>query len=71
MKELLKIGRENKELTTRQLSKFTLIDQALISKYENGNRLPAKKQLPILAEALEINLEELTVAWYKKSLPQF
>lgn len=66
MKNLLKSGRENKELTTRQVATFTEIDQALISKFENGYRTPTKKQIAILADVLDINVNTLTTAWYKK-----
>ncbi len=68
MKDLLKLGRENKNLKTRELAALTNIDQALISKFENGLRNPTEKQITLLSEILEINHKELQTAWYKQKL---
>lgn len=68
MNELLKSARQNKKYTTRQVAELTNIDQALISKFENGLRIPTKKQIQTLAQILEIDLKSLLVAWYKVKL---
>lgn len=68
MKNLLKTARQKKEFSTRKLAEITKIDQALISKFENGYRIPTEKQIHLLSEILEINKEELLVAWYKQKL---
>lgn len=68
MKDLLKTARESKNIRTRQLAEITQIDQALISKFENGYRIPTEKQIAILSEVLGINHDELLVAWYKQKL---
>lgn len=68
MKDLLKNGREEKGFSTRKLAELTDIDQALISKFENGFRIPTKKQIQILSQLLEIDLKQLLVAWYKVKL---
>ena len=68
MKEILKTARQNKNYTTRQLAELTNTDQALISKFENGLRIPTKKQVQTLAQILEIDLKPLLVAWYKVKL---
>jgi transcriptional regulator with XRE-family HTH domain len=68
MKDLLKTAREVKNIRTRELAEITQIDQALISKFENGLRLPTEKQIQLLAEVLEINYNELQIAWYKQRL---
>lgn len=68
MKNLLKNGRENKGFTTRELAKTVLIDQALISKFENGSRIPTKDQILKLAIALDINKEELLSKWLKNKI---
>ncbi|RAR75430.1 helix-turn-helix domain-containing protein [Flavobacterium aciduliphilum] len=68
MKDLLKNGRENKKITTRELALLTKIDQALISKFENGQRIPTELQIKVLASILEIDLNTLLVAWYKQKL---
>lgn len=66
--QILKEARYEKELTTRKLAEFTAIDQALISKFENGYRIPTRKQVQLLADNLEINLKTALVAWYKVKL---
>ncbi|MBL7886518.1 MAG: helix-turn-helix transcriptional regulator [Flavobacterium sp.] len=68
MKDLLKKARESKSLKTRELAELTQIDQALISKFENGFRIPTEKQIKILSDVLGIDLNELLVAWYKQKL---
>jgi len=65
---LLKNGRENKGFKTREVSRFLTIDQALISKFESGQRHPTKKQIVQLAELLEIDFETLMVAWLKEKI---
>lgn len=72
MKEFLKEARKSKQLSTRKLTELTDIDQALISKFESGSRIPTKIQIEKLATILEINLKDILVAWYKvKILHEF
>jgi len=68
MKTLLKNGREKLNLKIREVSQSTEIDQALISKFESGNRKPTKDQIIKLAKVLEIDLETLMVAWLKEKI---
>jgi transcriptional regulator with XRE-family HTH domain len=68
MKEILKQPRIEKGYSTRKLAELTKIDQALISKFENGLRVPTKKQIQNIAFVLEIELPNLLVAWYKTKL---
>ena len=68
MKTLLKNAREKKGLKTREVAQLLGIDQALISKFENGFRIPTKKQIQTLAQILEIDIKPLLVAWYKVKL---
>lgn len=68
MKDLLKKARENNGFTTRQVSLLLNIDQALISKFENGQRMPTRVQINQLSELLKIDLELLTVAWFKQKI---
>ncbi|MFD2891420.1 multiprotein-bridging factor 1 family protein [Flavobacterium chuncheonense] len=68
MKDLLKKGRLDQGLSTRKLAEMADIDQALISKFENGYRIPTKKQIQTLATLLKIDLRSLLVAWYKVKL---
>ena len=68
MKDILKVARENKNLKTRELAEITKIDQALISKFENGQRTPTEKQIYILAATLKIDTNTILVSWYKQRL---
>lgn len=72
MKELLKEARNSKKISTRKLSELTNIDQALISKFESGTRIPTKIQIQKLVAVLDLNLKNTLVAWYKvKVLHEF
>ncbi len=68
MKNLLKTARENKNLKTREVAQLLGIDQALVSKFENGNRKPTREQITKLASILEIDYETLMVAWLKEKI---
>ena len=68
MKILLKNAREKLNLKIREVSQLTEIDQALISKFESGNRKPTREQIITLAKVLEIDLETLMVAWLKEKI---
>ena len=68
MKTLLKNAREQKGLKTREVAQLLAIDQALISKFENGSRKPTKDQVIKLASLLEIDFETLLVAWLKEKI---
>ncbi len=50
MHQMLKIAREQKGLKTREVAQLLGIDQALISKFETGNRKPTRDQLVKLAQ---------------------
>ena len=45
MKNLIKNAREQKGFKTRELAHLMKIDQALISKFENGSRKPTREQV--------------------------
>ena len=68
MKTLLKNAREQKGLKTREVAQELKIDQALISKFENGTRRPTKDQIAKLSSFLNINYETLMIAWLKESI---
>jgi Fic family protein/DNA-binding XRE family transcriptional regulator len=68
MKNLLKTARENKNLKTREVAQLLGIDQALISKFENGKRNPTRDQIAKLSTILEIDFETLMVAWLKEKI---
>jgi Fic family protein len=68
MKSLLKTAREKKGLMIRQVAQELGIDQALVSKFESGARKPTKVQLKKLAQLLQLNEQELLVAWLKEKI---
>ena len=68
MKTLIKSYRELKQYKTKDLAQITGIDQALISKFESGNRIPTKTQIIKISEVLEIPLEEILPLWVKEKV---
>jgi transcriptional regulator with XRE-family HTH domain len=46
----------------REVAQLVGIDQALISKFESGNRRPTKEQVVKLAILLEIDFESIMVS---------
>jgi len=68
MKTLLKNARNAKGLLTREVANLIGIDQALISKFESGKRLPTRKQIKSLSQHLEIPFEELQIVWLKEKI---
>lgn len=68
MKMILKNARKLKGLKTREVAQELGIDQALISKFENGTRKPTKSQIAKLASLLNIDYETLIVAWLKEKI---
>jgi transcriptional regulator with XRE-family HTH domain len=68
MKTLLKKAREQKGLKTREVAQLLDIDQALISKFENGLRLPTWNQISKLASLFEIDSESLKITWIKEKI---
>jgi transcriptional regulator with XRE-family HTH domain len=73
MKTLAKIlleNRQNNGLSVRQLAQNCGIDAALVSKFENGNRLPTEEQVRLLASALSIPFAEMRKAWLAEKVYQ-
>jgi Fic family protein/DNA-binding XRE family transcriptional regulator len=68
MKTLLKTYREFKQYKTKELANFTGIDQALISKFESGKRIPTKAQVIKLSEVLDIPLDKILPEWVKEKV---
>lgn len=68
MNALLRVAREKKGLKTRQVAELLKIDQALVSKFESGQRNPTRKQLMQLAELLDIDPETILVLWLKEKV---
>jgi Fic family protein/DNA-binding XRE family transcriptional regulator len=68
MKNLLKNAREEKGFKTRELAHLMKIDQALISKFENGSRKPTRDQVAKLAQILGLDYETLLISWLKEKI---
>ncbi|MFT5620245.1 MAG: transcriptional regulator with XRE-family HTH domain [Flavobacteriaceae bacterium] len=67
----IKSKRKALKLRSLDLAQVLRIDQALISKYENGKRIPTKDQIKPLAKTLEIDYDELMVLYYKDLLLKY
>ncbi len=61
--ELLRELRESKGLLLREVASKMNMDQALLSKIERDERRPTKDQIPLFAEAFEVQADELMVAY--------
>lgn len=61
--QILRGARQAKGLKLREIASFLKIDQALISRYENGDRMPSEDQLVMLAKFLDLNPQQLKRAW--------
>ena len=61
--KIIKDVREAKGLYLRQVAAELDIDQAIISKFEHGDRKPSKEQVILFAEFFKIDKEELLIAW--------
>lgn len=68
MKSYLKKAREQQGLRVRELANKLGIDQALVSKFESGQRIPTRKQIFELATALEISAQDLLSLWLKEKI---
>lgn len=60
--EAIRKYRKVKKLTQKQLGELSNTSESTIKQYELGKRQPRIKQLKQIAEALEINVEELFFA---------
>lgn len=63
MKDLIQKARKSKGMRSRELANLLGVDQSLISKFENGKRIPTETQLIQISNILSINLDELMKAW--------
>jgi len=61
--ELIKNARETRGLFLRQVAAEMDIDQAIISKFERGERKPTKEQVLKFAKFYELDIEKLLIAW--------
>lgn len=68
MKTQLRNARIGKGIKTRELASLVGVDQALISKFESGSRLPTESQLLLLSQYLSLSLNDLRVLWLKEKI---
>jgi HTH-type transcriptional regulator, competence development regulator len=61
--EIIREERENKGLFLRQVAAALDIDQAVISKFEKGERKPSREQVIKFAKYYKLDKELLIVAW--------
>lgn len=55
--------REERQLLQRQLASSLEIDTPMYSKIERGDRRAKREQIPMIAEILQTDPEELLVLW--------
>jgi transcriptional regulator with XRE-family HTH domain len=60
---IFRLKREEKGLLIRQVAAVTEMDQALVSRIENGDRLPTREQLNKLAGLYDLDLKETYSTW--------
>ena len=63
MKDILKNARKAKKMRAIDLASIIGVDQSLISKFENGKRIPSETQIIKLASALAIPFDSLMKAY--------
>lgn len=61
--DIIKTERENKKLLLRQVASALDIDQAIVSKFERGERKPTKEQVERFAEFYELDKNYLVTSW--------
>ena len=61
--EIIRQAREAKNLILRQVGAELDIDQAIISKFERGERKPTKEQVQKFADFYNLEKDRLLIAW--------
>ncbi len=61
--EMIKEARIRHELLLRHVAAELDIDQAIISKFERGERKPARDQVLMFAKFYKLSVDELLIAW--------
>ena len=60
--------RTNQKLLLRQLASLLDVDTSIVSKIERGDRQLKKEQIPLLAQILKADVEELQTLWLADQL---
>ena len=66
--ERIRTLRENQNLYLRQVAPLLEMDTAQLSKIEKGLRQLKKEQIPLLAQILKADVEELQTLWLADQL---
>jgi transcriptional regulator with XRE-family HTH domain len=66
--ERIKQLRENRQIPQRKLAAALDIDTASYCKIERGERRARKEHIPIIAELLQGNTEELLILWLAEQI---
>ena len=61
--DIIKTERENKGLILRQVASALDIDQAIVSKFERGERKPSKEQVEKFAKFYDLDKNKLITSW--------
>lgn len=61
--EIIRVEREKRGLLLRHVGASIDVDQALISKFERGDRLPTKEQVTRFSKYYELDENDLMAAW--------
>ncbi|WP_310380130.1 helix-turn-helix transcriptional regulator [Flavobacterium sp.] len=61
--DIIKNERESKGLLLRQVASALEIDQAIVSKFERGERKPTKEQVEKFAEYYNLDKNNLVTSW--------
>jgi len=61
--DIIRVARETKGLILRQVASALDIDQAIISKFERGERKPSKEQVEKFAEFYNLDKNQLITSW--------
>jgi transcriptional regulator with XRE-family HTH domain len=61
--EIIKNLREEKDLPLRKVAAYLDIDQAVLSKFEHGARMPKREQVIQMAQYFETDENKLLVKW--------
>jgi len=61
--DIIRVARETNGLILRQVASALDIDQAIISKFERGERKPSKEQVEKFAEFYNLDKNKLITSW--------
>lgn len=61
--ETIKKLREDKDLPLRKVAAYLDVDQAVLSKYEHGTRMPKREQVIQMAKYFKTDEKKLLVKW--------